>query len=50
MTANYIVKGLTQVGHVFDRAPDGRDGLFLAAGEKYDVQIVYRMLPGSCSI
>jgi hypothetical protein len=24
--------------------------LFLAAGEKYDVQIVDRMLPGSCNI
>src|SRR6516165_2779024 len=45
-TANYIVKGLTQQGHVVDRAPDGRDGLFLAAGEKYDVLIVDRMLPG----
>jgi two-component system, OmpR family, response regulator len=45
-TANYIVKGLAQQGHVVDRAPDGRDGLFLAAGEKYDVLIVDRMLPG----
>jgi two-component system OmpR family response regulator len=32
-TANYVVKGLTQQGHVVDRAPDGRDGLSLAAGE-----------------
>jgi two-component system OmpR family response regulator len=31
---------------VVDRAPDGRDGLFLAAGETYDVLIVDRMLPG----
>ena len=45
-TANYVVKGLAQQGHVVDRAPDGRDGLFLAAGEKYDVLIVDRMLPG----
>jgi two-component system, OmpR family, response regulator len=45
-TANYVVKGLTQQGHVVDRAPDGRDGLFLAASEKYDVLIVDRMLPG----
>jgi two-component system, OmpR family, response regulator len=45
-TANYVVKGLTQQGHVVDRAPDGRDGLFLAAGENYDVLIVDRMLPG----
>jgi len=44
-TANYVVRGLTQQGHVVDRAPDGRDGLFLAAGETYDVLIVDRMLP-----
>ena len=45
-TANYVAKGLTQHGHVVDRAPNGRDGLFLAAGETYDVLIVDRMLPG----
>jgi two-component system, OmpR family, response regulator len=45
-TANYVVQGLTQQGHVVDRAPNGRDGLFLAAGETYDVLIVDRMLPG----
>lgn len=45
-TANYVVKGLTEQGHVVDRAPDGRDGLFLAAGEKFEVLIVDRMLPG----
>lgn len=45
-TANYVVKGLTQQGHEVDRAPNGRDGLFLAAGKTYDVLIVDRMLPG----
>ena len=45
-TANYVVKGLTQQGHVVERAPNGRDGLFLAAGETYDVLIVDRVLPG----
>ena len=43
--ANYVVNGLTQQGHVVDRAANGRDGLFLAAGERYDVLIVDRMLP-----
>src|ERR1700692_4639530 len=33
-------------GHVVDSAANGRDGLFLAAGEAYDVMIVDRMLPG----
>jgi two-component system OmpR family response regulator len=45
-TANYVAKGLIEQGHVVDRAASGRDGLFLAAGETYDVLIVDRMLPG----
>ena len=45
-TASYVAKGLTQQGHVIDSAANGRDGLFLAAGEPYDVLIVDRMLPG----
>jgi two-component system OmpR family response regulator len=34
-TANYVVTGLTRQGHVVDRAPNGRDGLFLSANEPY---------------
>jgi len=45
-TASYVAKGLIEQGHVVDRAANGRDGLFLAAGETYDVLIVDRMLPG----
>jgi len=45
-TADHIVKSLQQHGHVIDHADNGRDGLFLAAGETYDVLIVDRMLPG----
>ena len=45
-TAAHIVKSLRQHGHVVDRAPNGRDGLFLAAGAPYDVMVVDRMLPG----
>ena len=44
-TADYIAKGLREHGHVVDRADNGRDGLYLATGEKYDVMIVDRMLP-----
>jgi len=44
-TADYIAKGLREHGHVVDHASNGRDGLFLAAGERYDVMIVDRMLP-----
>ena len=45
-TGAYIEKGLAELGHVVDRARNGRDGLFLAAGQTYDVMIIDRMLPG----
>jgi two-component system OmpR family response regulator len=45
-TGSYIKTGLEEHGHVVDLARNGRDGLFLAAGEQYDVIVVDRMLPG----
>jgi len=45
-TATYLQNGLWEDGHIVDHAANGRDGLFLAAGETYDVMIVDRMLPG----
>lgn len=45
-TAEYIAQGLREHGHTVDVAANGKDGLFLAAGEKYDVMVVDRMLPG----
>lgn len=45
-TAAYVANGLKEHGHTVDQAPNGRDGLFLAAGESYDVMVVDRMLPG----
>ena len=45
-TGAYVKKGMEEHGHVVDLAANGRDGLFLAAGEAYDVMIVDRMLPG----
>ena len=42
----FISKGLREQGHVVDQAATGRDGLFLASSEKYDVIIMDRMLPG----
>jgi two-component system OmpR family response regulator len=44
--AGYIVKGLMQSGHLADHAPNGRDGLMVAATTVYDVMIIDRMLPG----
>jgi len=44
--AAYMIKGLKESGHVVDHAADGREGLFMAGSEHYDVLIVDRMLPG----
>ncbi len=44
--ADFVRKGLTEAGHVVDYADNGRDGLFLASSEKYDVMVLDRMLPG----
>jgi two-component system, OmpR family, response regulator len=43
--AAYIAKGLGEAGHVCDVAHDGKDGLFLASTENYDVLVVDRLLP-----
>lgn len=45
-TADYIAKGVTEAGHVCDVLADGRDALFAATRESYDVVVVDRMLPG----
>ena len=44
-TADYIAKGLREHGHVVDKTDNGRDGLYMATGEPYDVMIVDRILP-----
>ncbi|NMG28525.1 response regulator transcription factor [Aromatoleum evansii] len=43
--AAYIRRGLQEAGHIVDVAADGRDGLFLATTESYDVLVLDRMLP-----
>jgi two-component system, OmpR family, response regulator len=43
--ADYLAQGLRQAGHVADMAINGRDGLFLATSESYDVLVVDRLLP-----
>ncbi|MDB5363984.1 MAG: DNA-binding response regulator [Rhodospirillales bacterium] len=45
-TADYLAQGLGEEGHNLVLASDGRDGLFRAAGESWDLLIVDRMLPG----
>lgn len=41
----YIAKGMKEAGHIVDVAANGKDGLFMATTESYDVMIVDRMLP-----
>ena len=45
-TADYVTQGLSEAGHNLVVASEGRDGLFRAAGESWDLLIVDRMLPG----
>ncbi|MFN3280778.1 MAG: response regulator transcription factor, partial [Tabrizicola sp.] len=45
-TADYIVNGLRQEGHVVDHIADGREALSRAMSGSYDVMVVDRMLPG----
>jgi two-component system OmpR family response regulator len=45
-TADYIAKGLLEAGHICDVVDDGRDALFQATREQYDVMVVDRMVPG----
>ena len=45
-TASFVCGGLERSGHSSDRAENGPEALHLAMGEKYDVLIVDRMLPG----
>jgi two-component system OmpR family response regulator len=44
--AQFVAKGLRETGHAVDHAATGRDGLFYASSEKYDVIVMDRMLPG----
>jgi two-component system OmpR family response regulator len=45
-TAEYLVKGLTESGHLADHAATGPDGLAMALAAPYAVLVVDRMLPG----
>jgi two-component system OmpR family response regulator len=44
--SSFVRKGLKEAGHTIDHADNGRDGMFLAAGESYDAIVMDRMLPG----
>jgi len=42
---DYVAKGLREAGHLVEHVADGREGLFRAAGDTYDLVILDRMLP-----
>jgi two-component system copper resistance phosphate regulon response regulator CusR len=44
--SDYLVKGLSESGHVVDVAADGIDGRLLATGGEYDLVLLDVMLPG----
>ena len=44
--AGFVRKGLIEAGYTVDHADNGRDGMFLAASEPYDVIVMDRMPPG----
>jgi two-component system OmpR family response regulator len=44
-SAKYLVKGLREHGYVVDHSESGKDGMFMAASEKYDAMIIDRMVP-----
>ena len=45
--ARFVTRGLREAGHTVEHADNGRDGLFSAASESYDVIVMDRMLPGN---
>lgn len=45
VVCEFVSSSFEQDGHVVDVASNGKDGLFLAMSESYDVLVVDRMLP-----
>lgn len=43
--SNFVSKGLQEQGHLVEKVYDGKEGLFLATTENFDVLIIDRMLP-----
>jgi two-component system, OmpR family, response regulator len=44
-TANYVVRGLTESGHIVDRVADGETALAMALEGIYEALVLDRMLP-----
>ncbi|MCZ4281971.1 response regulator transcription factor [Kiloniella laminariae] len=44
--ADFVSQALSESGFITDSVHDGREGLYMAANENYDIIILDRMLPG----
>ncbi|WP_419904714.1 winged helix-turn-helix domain-containing protein [Kiloniella sp.] len=44
--ADFVSQALKEAGFITDAVHDGREGLYMAANEDYDIIILDRMLPG----
>ncbi len=44
--ADFVIRGLGELGHFVDHFTSGADGMIAAAGQTYGLLIVDRMLPG----
>ncbi|MFD2205554.1 winged helix-turn-helix domain-containing protein [Kiloniella antarctica] len=44
--ADFVSQALKEAGFITDTVHDGREGLYMAANEDYDIIILDRMLPG----
>ena len=45
VVSEFVSNSFAQEGHIVDVASNGKDGLFLAMSESYDVLVIDRMLP-----
>lgn len=45
-TSSYLIKALSEAGHVVDLVEDGRDALTQGTHEQYDLALIDRMTPG----
>jgi two-component system OmpR family response regulator len=44
-TLDYVVRGLEEAGHIVEAASNGKEGLFQALEQSFDVLVIDRMLP-----
>jgi two-component system OmpR family response regulator len=45
-TAEYVVAGLTELGHAVERATNGEDAIELGVSDRFEMIVLDRMMPG----